>query len=281
MTHRHNVIVYNSLESLEMDRDYIRVEAFSLDPIINKLVGVLPDLKRNFDNLLHFTDDKHAKITRSPSEQKVLAYVKSREYAELRTIKVFIPQGMQVSYNNILEVLQPIVKHLTCLYRDILQPYAQFLAQMATHVGTRNNTMDYKKAYDTLEHDREDRIAQLAACFARNSVQAEAPYSQAFQNNSEWVQVIDLAKKLTDEMNSIDRNLIQNCVKECSQYLDILYHNLQTDPNKKASHEAATHLSDGAYQIARELEFYSLAHYRLMTVTGSLDNTINRLIKND
>lgn len=254
-----------SVETLEMLDTYISIESLEFKPIIDKLMGIIPDMRNSFTTIINqfkIGDDINISDFSSISTK-----VKKVQYPQLKVIKLPCPQGLGCTYLHILQTIEPITHHLKGIYRDVLQPYNTFLASIATMDKARLDTKDFEKDYNKLRADREKHFEALSKCFVNSARHSEREYVKLFSAAEEWDECDKVSKICTDNMNSIDKEMIEISVKECNQYLEVMYDNLKGNPDAKASHEVAKRLSQGAYEIARELEFMSLIYFRLLTIT--------------
>lgn len=271
-------IMLSSIERLDHIHTYLSIESMPLSPIIDRLVGVIPDMYRSINSFIK--DFKIGKDINTHTNALPLSdKVSKLQFNETKGIMLPCPQGLNTTYYQAFTFLQPITHHLKGLYKDILLPYNSFLATIATTPKSRLDTNDFEKNYDTLKKHREGYISAMASCFGKNEKHADQKYDVLFKNPNEWNECDRLSKECMDNINSIDRDLIENAVKECAQYLDVLYHNLKESKDDKTTPEVAKRLSRGAYEIARELEFLSLAYFRVLTMTENYAAAKEKMLK--
>jgi hypothetical protein len=266
--------------SIENAKDLIAIEALNFSPIVSKLKELLPSITASFAKMRGFvqTQDPINIQGFTATQTAAINAGEKHSYAELREIKVQVPQGMQSDFVTTLEALLLLTQHVKGAYRDVLQPYVQFLAQVAGHDGSRLATNDERKHYEKLEENREALISGLTKCFG-SSTQSHARYGDAVARNADLPKIFELAKACGDTINSVTPKQVKDCVSQASDYLGVLYENLNTAQDPKTSHEFAQHLSLGAYQVAKEVELYSLTHYRVLVMVQSvseLSKTLNK-----
>ena len=270
------------LADLQHARECIALEAFSLSSLGSGLKDFLPSI------VSAFASNKVA--AELPDMQSIsadqAAFVKliaPFPYTELMELRAFRPEGVTATYLNYLGALLPVTAYLTDIQHRVVQPYLVFLASVvsnkASSYSSNTNGLEYKK----FEAYREAAYTAFGKLYAANSYAATTTVQHVVDRNTDWPAVFELAKKCTDNMKSVDLSALQSQMKQASDYLVILNDQLQTEAASSTTRPqceaAAERLSNGAYQVAKELEFFSSTYYRVLALNGAVNNTVEHIRK--
>jgi len=263
-----------------LTRDFLALESFNLKPIAAKLMEALPNIRGAFSKMFGFIQDEKpvASAGLLADQSKVIDIAERNTYMEIRHIKIQVPQGLEKTLLQALQAQLAMVKHVQGAYHDVLQPYVSFLAQVAGHDGSRLASSFDTKKYAQLEENREAIIKQVTDCFGKTN-QAYTRLGDVISRNAELPEIYRLAKECSDGINSITPQQVKQLVRQAADYLDVLMENLATSDDKKASHEFALYLSEGAQQVAKEIELYSLTHYRVLALVNCVEELGKTLMK--
>jgi hypothetical protein len=97
------------------------------------------------------------------------------------------------------------------------------------------------------------------------------------ERNGDWEKVFKEINPIISSLEGVDRKKIQAQIKQCNDYLEIIIQEFSKNKDRKVSQEAANRLSNLAYDIGRDLEFYATTHFRLLQIRGGIEVTMNRI----
>jgi hypothetical protein len=248
------------------------------DYVKGKLVDTLPNIIMGLSSVGQTLEiDKKAPL--SKDQHKFLKIVKEIPYSELRELKAFNAEGVKVSYLDFLMLLDPTMHYVNNIQKQVLEPYMFFLAQLVTDkkasISTQNDKLDYQK----LEKAREAIFKDFSKMYDKDSYKASCNVKDVVDRNADWTVVLEKNAACMHMVNAIDRHLIRSQITLCTDYLNIIYNNLKSGDTEKNSPEVAERLSNGAYQVASEIQLLSTTHYRALALNGSIENTIAAIVK--
>lgn len=241
-----------------------------------RLIAALPGLKRGFSGNTDLTTlGKFA--AGIPAHQTVLLKnIAHVTYGEIRNIGVTVPEGMIGTYLNFLKALRPAVEHIRDIVPDVVMPYTVFLASLVSNksaaLSTKGGGIDFNK----MERERNASYAALGACFNKTT-NVRSSMGEVIERNSDWALVLKETKELSDIINQIKREQVREFTRQCEDYLDAIYHNLQNGAIEEVSPEAANALALGAYQVASELTYFSVVYYRTLSLASAINHSVDQL----
>lgn len=250
----------------------------TLSEAATKLKGIMPGIIQGFSatkEAVVLPDivplDKYQKA--------FLSEIESVPYTELRELRAFVPEGVSVTYLEYLKTLVPVTTYLKDIQRDVTSPYLFLLAQMVSDVNANISTKSEQATYEKLKSVRDEAYASLAKLYEKNSYKAVTKVGSVVERNADWKDVFTQLKSCVINVESVNRESIARQVKQCTDYLEIIYQNLSKDNAKSTSQEAAQNLAAGAYEVAQQLQFFSTTYYRVLALNGSVKNTIEHIQK--
>lgn len=269
-------LAIESINELKLCRDQLALEFFSLKSASSFLTQLLPGITASFKNTKETVDLPNIKPL-SKQQTNFLKVLKDVPFTEVGELKAYTPEGMGKSYLEYLKVLVTVTEYIKTIQGDVLQPYVLFLAQLMSDKQAAFTTDSKKKEYELLEKHREGIYKEFSKMYVKDSYAAETKVKNVVDRNADWTTVLALLNTCVANMESIDRELIKRQVKQCSDYLDLIYDGLKKDDVKDTSQEAAARLSNGAFQVAKECELLATTYYRVLALNGSIENTINHI----
>jgi hypothetical protein len=213
----------------------------------------------------------------SKEQTQFLKILKDIPYTELRERPAQTPEAMRVSYLEFLQVLLPVTRYIKDIEARVIRPYVFFLAQMVSDTKGALTTNSYKKEYAALIQNRDKAYSDFSPLYTPSSTDSARQVKDVVQRNSDWSLVLPQLNECVNNMQAIDLESIKSQVQQCSDYLDILHAYLQENKLQATSLEAAQALSEGAWQVAQELQFMSTTHYRVLALNGCVENTISNI----
>lgn len=269
-------IAIESIKELKLCRDQLALEFFSLKSASSFLTQLLPGITASFKNTKENVDLPEIKPL-NKNQTAFLKLLKEVPFTEVGELKAYTPEGMGKTYIEYLKVLVTVTEYIKTIQGDVMQPYVLFLAQLVSDKKASFSSDSKKKEYELLEKHRDNIYKEFSKMYIKDSYAAETKVKNVVDRNADWNTVLQLLNTCTANMESVDRELIKRQVKQCSDYLDLIYDGLKKDDVKDTSQEAAARLSNGAYNVAKTLELYSTTHYRVLAITGSIENTIKHI----
>lgn len=266
----------SSLQTLEAQLPELALEAFN--PMA--IPGVFKNLVQNVFQAFQFSGSLTdvEPLPAFPRELvKFLKVVDAVSYSELGELKAYVPEGLNKTYLEYLAVLQPACHALATLQSQVLEPFCLFLGQLLSDPKAGLSSFNNRLQHEKLEKRRAHYYKQLGQCFDRNSHNAETKIKKVVDRNADWRKVLTEINECVQSLERIDRQAIKTQVQQCTDYIELLVKEFSQEAHRAVSQEVAQRLANEAYQIAKELEFYSTTYYRALALRGSIENTMKHV----
>lgn len=259
---------------LRIQRDVAALEAFAVSDVGGLFKRIVPTIFDDISNFFKTVRPEDQAVELPKDHKKFLELIKHHRYIDLTGVASYVPEGLEVTYDEYLVELDKSVERIEGLVSNVLNPFSAFLAGLVTNKEAQLSTFSFNATNKGVEKEREALLKDLGECFGKGRTQTNVTYGDVVKRNQDWESVLTRTIVLTGRVNHIDRRVIQKKIAECSQLLETIYKKLQRGEFENVTPEVVQNFADGAYQVARELEFYSTTVYRVHAYTHSVKRTI-------
>lgn len=249
--------------------------------MLNNLSNFVPEVLGNILTFKqHFLEDT-SDIRLSRDNRKFLETIEKIPYVSMQHDAAFVPEGFKGKYLDYLSLL----KGAPVIAKDAqLSVIPQFKRAVASIVSNPDLGRELNSEMIRLLRERtkmRDRFTEdLNTFFDKGSSSTNAIISQVIDRNNDWKQVLHLLEETSMGITAIDRTKMLKQVDEISHLLTVLTNKIKSGGYDDMSPENIMMLSEGTYQLATEVEFYAVMHYRVMTLNVAINDTKAALIKN-
>ena len=261
---------------LKRARDMVALEAHLVPDLSGLVQRVFPSILDGIASFKgFFTPEPAMSIT--PDQKGFLKHLDGRSYSTLMSVGAFVPEGMKSTYLEYAAVLHPAVMHAQNATK-VIDDFSTFLAMIVTNKDALHETSTKKKFYAELQEDRHKLAKNIQSCFDK-STKTDVRVEDVVKRNADWENVFKISDELTKEVNKIERTHLNKKVEECTEMLDRIGKQIHAGHFEKVSPAVILDLSDGAYQVASELEFYSIVYYRVLAFSQAVTRTVRHIEK--
>jgi hypothetical protein len=237
-----------------------------------------------FQNMVKSSPDFHV-IEQKLFSQKLTAA--KMQYTDMAKISLYVPSGMSVSYLDWLKVLEDAAETTLTLESRVLDPFLAWVG-LLTSDDSRFINRRVKDGLGDIEFSDLDRLkGAIAECFSRR-VKDERPYGELLGRNKDWDTVVKESNLLTERTARIRPNVIHEKTQQLSHYLETLAGHL-SDPDtvdkfnneygKLFNRDIVSTLADMTYQVAQEVEFFSVYVYYLESTAQAIEDSMVKIQK--
>ena len=199
--------------------------------------------------------------------------VNSVAYVDLMKLSATVPEGMICTYVQILTPLLETSEYLKGIQAHVVQPYSLYLASFLSNQNTSMSSESKKFEYDKLEKARDARVAAFNKLYKADSYITQTTVGKVVDRNADWLSVLTMQQKIMTNLEAVNRKAIKSETANCVDYLALITDSLKRNKTNTTP-EAAERLSLGAYQVAKELEFFSVNYYRALGLSAAIESTM-------
>lgn len=268
----------DSLQTLRHHRDVVALETFSVQTldVTSMLKKVMPDIKSHFSNFVARFSANDKPIPLSRDQRNFIKLVEKHNFVDISPLAVVVPEGFDADFVVLGNVLHQAADHALKV-RDLLNTYTTYLAMLITNEFQRFETKNSVQVYQGMQTERDQVLKELGALFKPGSHETKRQYGQVVTRNKDWEIVFGEVDALSKQMNSVDRTALNHKVKEAGQLMDKVISMLKDGKLESSAPEVAQELAEGAFQIASELEFFSVIYYRVMAYVTSVNTSVDKI----
>jgi hypothetical protein len=213
-------------------------------------------IQRLFDNTPNI-------LAPSLSLSRTIRVAMSNVYLNDKDIKVTVPEGLQVSYLQYLDLLEEMVAVSVDFYDNTLLPFKGWVGEVINDPSKIESVRGHSgiKVFDP-----DDIIKQRSKMFKGNAT--EVKYGQAFKRNSDWKDLETRANGLLTKMaGPHSPTVVNDAVLRLDASVGILI-KAMSDPQKtyNASPKNVEALALLCYNLAKMIEFYGLTCYSIQSL---------------
>lgn len=265
------------LEELNGQREQLALESSDLaNNLIASVKRIFPSIMKSFASVGAAFSPSEPGVPLTSNQEDFLDLISHYTYLDLAQTRTFVPEGMHSTYldygHTLLDASEQAVKVV-----DTLNTYSTYLAMIITNKNSELSTKNNNKFYEGMESRRNTLHHGLGAHFATGKHETNTTYGKVVARNSDWKEVFALSDKISTTLNTVDRKALIQKTKETNEYMQEIIRMIDDGQLENMSPAVANEFAEGAYQIASELEFFSLTYYRGMAFTTAVNDTVKRI----
>lgn len=215
-------------------------------------------------------------IPMSKENKLFIGTVNSVAYADLMKLSATVPEGMACTYLQMLTPLLETSEYLKGIQAHVVQPYSLYLASFLSNENTSLSTETKRFEYSKLETNRNARLSEFTKLYDADSYNTKTLVGRVIERNADWQTVLAMLQKTTANLEAVDRKAIKREIDNCVDYLALITDSLKRNKSR-TSPEAAERLSLGAYQVAKEMEYFSISYYRALGLSAAIEDTMSHI----
>jgi hypothetical protein len=270
-----------SARQLNTQRDLVaqaNLYTYSQEDLGNMVTRIFPSIQSGLRAFTNFFDVSGSKAGQSlsGSQHTFLRLMAEKSYGDILTIGMPVPQGLNAPYLTYIGVLEKAADFCCTDVPAMMTEYTAYLsALVSTHHAMLEST-NLNVQYVQKEKERDDLTDQMAACLNGGTVSTR-PIKEMVKRNKDWELVIARADALSMRLNKVDRSELNKKIKEATDLLELLGNRVGAGELAEVSPEVIMHLSEGAFQLGKNLEFFSVVYYRACVLNETIAADIKHL----
>lgn len=259
--------------SLRIQKEMIALEAWAVADLHGLVKKAFPSIIDGLKDFFARTEPTEKTIVLNGDWRKFVQLLNGHRYIDLSPITCYTPEGMNDTYDAYSADLVPMVDRCEQTVNELLPQFCAFLASLISNKDAQLETISFRGEYKKLELERTKLNEAIATHFRKGRTDTVTIYGDVVRRNQDWEPVLQRAQLLSDRINKIDRKFIQKKIAECVDLMDTLEGKLKRNEFEKITPEIVDNLANGAYQVARELEFFSVTYYRVQAYNEALNRS--------
>lgn len=262
------------LQDLEVYRRRVALEA-TLD-VANMGVlfdRVFPSIAKSFTGFMDLFSHNNPTIDLSHKQEKFLREIPKHKYLDIAPLLAYTPEGLKVTYTTYADELQPAVDHASKVLSVSLNVFSAYLSQLLTTNDGVNSSNSMKRVFSDWEKQRDHLNKGLGKCFDQGS-RTEVSIDRVIDRNGDWSKLLHTLEAMVVTMNTVNHSALKKKIDECVQLIEAVKNKGERGEMKSITPQVMDNLADGAYSVAREVEFYVATYYKVEAFSKAVDATL-------
>lgn len=265
--------------SLEQCRDGISLEAGVIDNIMQTVTKYLPNLSSGFSEKVNkFKSDTNGPVIETSKDYKQsVELLKSVSFLSLEQIPVFVHEGFNAKLLDFVPVMNATIDSMSSVV-ELVADYRTFLGSVITNSDKRLSLDNAMVKYAKKKKDMDSLSTTIDKFYKANSYKTKVYFPEVFDRNSDVEAFFKAMDTIKNRLNTIPLGKIRSDVDVCVELLDLFISRVESGDITNISPDVIKNLSNMAYLIALEVEFFAANYYRL-NIFITTSNNLNELLK--
>jgi hypothetical protein len=264
--------------NLVLDLKILSLEDLTANDSTNVFNQILPKLISQFKSLKEGLISGFSFISFS-KEKRVLNNLEHLNYVNLSQSLVTTPEGFKGYF---LDYLQTLEKIQTLAYKEaheFIKEYQMVLSSFITNKDDQISSKDLSFFYNRVEQRTLENSGEIAKFFNSPNKVARAKLQSVLARLSDLETISKVTSNIESKHNIDDLKSIEFSINKIISMLNIVIEQMKRQDTSKVSRQAALNLSQGAYNLARYIEFISLLHFRISVILKVINDLFDFLNK--
>lgn len=259
-------------------------EVVALEAYVSSDVGALfgrvfPAIHDGFSAFVNMFDQPEKAAALTPGQRDMVKSLAGQKYLDVADLTAFCPEGLDTTLVAYTKALEQAVDHCSKTYHKLSPEYITILSRLINQHDYRLDTKETEKIFVGTQKVREDLMEGVGKCFKKGSTKSKTTLEDLVQRNSDWHEVFTRMDAINTVINKIDRRQLGKSIKEITALLDMVKSKMERGDLKDISPAVIRGISEGAYQLAAEIEMYAAVHYRVLELNGTINATVDHYLK--
>ena len=220
-----------------------------------------------------FTDKPENLVKLSKEEQAIVGAIQNETFDSLSKLRVAVPEGMvgnYVSYGR--DLLNGFGYHEDTAL-EALETFYIMVAAIITNKDAKISLKDNTRVYEALERSRKDLNKKLASYFIARSTQPEQEFKKVFSRKEEVEELFKLTHELKAKLEKTKVDEVKAVTEKITDAIATLIKLVEEEQMDKLSAAQYKNITKGAYEMAYQVEMFSVNYYRALTYVNSVDSS--------
>lgn len=274
---------YEPKLSLELQLEQLALEANFLPNVINSfkktlanLFTSLKDSEAYVKGLLDKKEVNLANIKIYGESVKVANEIIYTNYGERLISK---PENFQGHFLDYAEVLNSIASDLYKLRAEVMPQYIGVLSSFLTNKDDKIALKDYTNIYTKLANERTNATNKLKQFFPKDNGLSKVEFKKVVARLADLKPLYATTSTLDKLQVKSNLVIIQNDVTQCTELLNMLIEQVNNGTITNVSSNAAMNIANGAYEVAKFVEFVGVVYFDSMVFINIVNNLAEQMVE--
>lgn len=222
---------------------------------------------------------KPIEVKYSKDQKKVIQALQDTPYTDLIRFPIQVPERLNVKFVDAIPVYSDMIDHMHETMTKTVKDFRVYIGSVLTNKDSKISLKDNKGLYKKIEETRTELEQRIAKMYSDRNDRAIRHFDEMFSRNSEVEKLYAAAEQFKKRVDAFDLNSLKDQTSMCVVILEDIINQIDSGKIETLSPEACVNLSAGVFEIAKEVEFFSLNYFRLLTFITASDELTQTLSK--
>lgn len=266
-------------KALKIQRDIIALEAFSITSPSQLLNGFFPSMVKNLTKFVAKLKPASSSVKLNIDKKKLTTQLGAVNFLDVSDTPIQAPDGY-LAGKNFKDFSHDLVKaseKLSDIENKLLNPFSVYLGKLISSTEHKFDTSNYFTLLNEFGKNRDTTMVTISSYFG-NGGQAKV-LGDIFDRNSDMESTVLNLEVASHLMGSVDKEKLNKKVTEIVSYLNVISEKIEKDELGGISKEVVKSLSEGVFQIASELEYFTVIFYHVLAANTTVENISKSIYK--
>lgn len=264
--------------SIPLELKKLSLETMSVIESTDTFRTLLPKLVQEFKLVSQAIKVPFAHLIQS-KEKKVVAHLSELNYINLSSCLVPVPENFSGQFLDYLRTLKTMQSAVYGTANEFIKEYSIILSSFITNKDDRISSQDMSFLFNSIEQKSLEYSKTLSSFFQAPTKLGRAKLGSVIARIADIESIINTADSIASTHNQSELKDIELSITKIISMLDIIIEQMKQQDITKVSRAAAQNLSQGAYNLARYIEFISVFHFRTTAMLKMVEDLVDFLNK--
>lgn len=224
------------------------------------------------------TAEAHASGLSSALHQEVVNAARDYNFLAFNQTVIMVPEGFDGHFIPYLKYLIALTKHEITSGVKVVSDYNVLLSAFLSNADVRKSLKDQTSFYRNLANDRAREQKAIETFFSKKTpTLSRRPLGSVIERFSDLDATFKLAEELSNLRTNVPYKEALAKVNETVQLLDLIKERITSGDVSDVSAVVAKNISEGAFEVGKFIEAFSIHSYHVETVLVSVNELARQL----
>lgn len=266
--------------SLTLAVESISLEAGLFANTINTAKNLLPSVLSGLKKAFNSTSElPELEQVNTKLQDNVLKNIEGVSFTDLDKLEILVPEGFSSDFLTASAVIDTSIDFINDAVNETLKNYRVYLSVFLSNKDAKISIKDNSSFNKSAANKRTAINNLYSGLYNTDSYNTKSFYTKVVRRNGDLKDVFTSYNKIGTKLKAIDIKNVKTQIDNISDLLETIIEQIENNKIDNISPEALTNLSNGAFEMAMQMETVSACYFRALTLCNSVDAMTEKLDK--
>ena len=271
--------------SLESMLEVIALESGVMANMLETFKKVVPSFLLKLKETNQFLSNNleeqdKLRLSLSGKEKSAISRAKHLDYLTFGDRVISIPENFKGDFIKYAVQLNAVATAAYQTQSLVLLEYNQILSSFLTNKEDKISLKDHTTFFNRIKAEREGYAHKLAAFRNEKTGVTKTRFRSVISRMADVEALVNETSKLTSQHSKAKLHDIHRTVNESVDLLNMIIEGIQDGTISNISPNATMNISQGAYEVAKYVEFVGVVYFDITVFLNCVENMIDALTSN-